>query len=90
MNLPEAFAIPDKKARAIKYLTSGAPEQFLTNNRPENVDQIMEETLRGLNTIHITTSSYHPQSNAKVERFHRTLADVQAKLAGDNKDNRDE
>lgn len=63
---------------------------MITDNALENVNQIMEETLRGLNTIYITTSPYHPQNNAKVERFHWTLADVLAKLAGDNKDSWDE
>ena len=49
----------------------------------------MEGTLRGLNTIDVTTSSYHSQSNAKVERFHPTLSDVLAKLTGYNKDSWD-
>ena len=42
-----------------------------------------------LNIQHITTSPYNPQSNAKVERFHKTLADVLAKLAEHNRENRD-
>ena len=49
----------------------------------------MRETLGELNIQHITTSSYNPQSNAKVERFHKTHADVRAKLAEHNKGNWD-
>lgn len=39
-----------------------------------------------MNTIHLTSPSYHSQSNAKVERFHRTLMDI-AKLVENDKDN---
>ena len=44
----------------------------------------MRETLGELNIQPITTSPYNPQNNAKVERFHKTLADVLAKLAEHN------
>lgn len=67
----------------------GAPEQLVMDNSSENVNQVMRETLGELNIQHITTSPYHPQSNAKVERFHRTLADVLAKLAEHNRENWD-
>ena len=46
----------------------------------------MKETLEALNISHVTTSFYHPQSNSKVERFHRTLHDVLSKLIDDNVD----
>ena len=49
----------------------------------------MRETLGELNIQHITTSPYNPQSNAKVERFHKTLADVLVKLADHNRGNWD-
>ncbi|CAC5412397.1 unnamed protein product [Mytilus coruscus] len=44
----------------------------------------MEEVCKELNVKHIKTSSYHPQGNAKVERFHRTLHDVLSKLIEDH------
>ena len=93
---PEAFAIPNKRARAVSdiilseiFPRYGAPEQLVTDNGSENVNEVMRETLGELNIQHITTSPYTPQSNAKVERFHKTLADVLAKLAEHNRGNWD-
>ena len=37
-----------------------------------------------MNVDHVTTSFYHPEANAKVERFHRTLRDILAKKLDDN------
>ena len=44
----------------------------------------MQETLNALKINQITTSFYHPQSNAKIERFHRTLHDILSKKMKDN------
>lgn len=88
---PEAFAVPDKKAENIAHLVIeeifpryGAPLQIITDNGTENENRIVRETLMTLNISHVTTSYYHPQSNAKVERFHRTLHNVMAKKLEDN------
>ena len=83
----EVFAVPDKTADTVTnllieeiYPRYGCPLQIVT----ENVINVMRETLESLNIHHVLTSVYHPQSNAKVERFHRTLHDVLSKkLAGD-------
>lgn len=88
---PEAFAVPDKKAENIAHLLIdeifpryGAPLQIITDNGTENENRIVKETLMTLNISHVTTSYYHPQSNVKVERFHRTLHNVIAKKLDDN------
>lgn len=88
---PEAFAVPNKKAETVVHLLIeeifprfGAPLQLLTDNGPENVNGIMKRALEELNVDHVTTSFYHPQSNGKIERFHRTMHDVLAKKIGDN------
>ena len=89
---PEIFAVPDKKGSTVANLLMeeifprfGAPLQLVTDNGPENVNQVMKKTLENLNTHHVTTSCYHPQSNGKVERLHRTIHDILAKKVGDDR-----
>ena len=88
---PEAFAVPNKKAETVAYLLIeeifprfGAPLELVTDNGPENINKTMKETLENLNVNHVKTSFYHPQSNGKVERLHRTMHDILAKKIGDN------
>ena len=52
----------------------------MTDNGGENVNKLMKETLQRLNIHHVTTSVFHPQSNSKVERSHRTMNDILSKL----------
>ena len=44
----------------------------------------MKHTLETFKIKHITTSVAHPQSNFKVECFHRTLHIVMSKRLGEN------
>ena len=88
---PEAFAVADKKAETVVGLLMdeiiprfGAPLQLLTDNGPENINRVMKRTLSHLNIHHVTTSYYHPQSNGKVERLHRTMNNILAKKIGDD------
>ena len=59
------------------------PLQIVTDNGTENVNETVKETLAKLKIDHVLTSVYHPQSNAKVERFHRTLHDILSKMVAD-------
>ena len=84
---PEAFAVPDKCAETIAHLILeeifpkfGAPLELVTDNGTENENRVVRAVLKSLNVHHVKTSYYHPQGNAKVERCHRTLHDVLAKL----------
>ena len=86
----EAFAVKDKSADTICHLLIneivpryGAILSIVTDNGSEYVNKTFKETLQVLNIHHITTSFYHPQSNAKIERFHRTVADVLSKKMTD-------
>ena len=83
---PEAFPVPDKSEETIAYLLleeiiprHSTPLQLVTDNSTGNVNKVMQHLLQTLNIIHITISYYHPQSNSKVERFHRTFNDVMSK-----------
>lgn len=88
---PEAFPVPDKSADNIVHLLieeifprHGSVLEIVTDNGTENVNRKMRETLQELNINHVTTSYYHPQGNAKIERFHRTMHDVLSKKLKDN------
>ena len=88
---PEVFAIPDKSAQNIAhilvdeiFLRFGCPCEIVTDNGTENENKVMKEVFSQLNIHHVTTSFYHPQNNAKVERFHRTLHDVLTKMLKDD------
>lgn len=79
-NCPEAYAVPDTRSQTVSDLILteilpryGAQVQLVTDNRPGNVNKIMTEALASINTMNVITFPYHPQSNAKVGRFHGTL-----------------
>jgi transposase InsO family protein len=83
---PEAFAVPDKSADQICNLLIDEifPRhrqvlELCSDNGTENINYKVKETLEALNIHHVKSSYYHPQSNAKVERFHHTLHDILAK-----------
>ena len=89
---PECFPVPNKKAETVSHLLMeevfprfGAPLQIVSDNGKENINYIMRKTLEELNVHHVTTSYYHPQSNGKVERLHRTMNDILAKKIGENR-----
>ena len=88
---PEAYAVPDKTAETVAHLLleeifprHGSGLQNVTDNGTENVNNKVKETLGSVNIDHALTSVNHPQSNANLERFHRTLYDVLAKRLADD------
>lgn len=56
----------------------------MSDNGTENVNKVIKECLAHLKLDHIFINVYHPQSNDKIERFHRTLHDVLSKKVADN------
>ena len=90
----EAFPVPDKTADSVIYLLQteiiprfSCPLVLVTDNGGENVNKAMKETLEKLKIHHVKTSVFHPQSNAKVERSHRTMNDILCKLMNNRKCN---
>ena len=88
---PEAFPVADKTAETVTDLILqqifprfGCPLQIVSDNGSENVNKMVRETLEKLKIDHVLTSVYHPQSNAKCERFHRIFHDILAKAVVDN------
>ena len=88
---PEAFPVPHKTAETAADLIIeqifprfGCPLQIVSDNGTENVNKVVRETLAKLKIDHVLTSIFHPQSNAKVKRFHRTLHDILAKMVADD------
>jgi transposase InsO family protein len=73
-----AFSISDVIERALEYarglghLVKGEPS-LLSDNGPGNTARIMAEYLAAQGIKHIFGKPYHPQTQGKIERFHRTI-----------------
>ena len=77
---PEAFPVPDKSADTIEsmfiyhYLpVHMCPRYFLSDNSTELKNQLMDPVLQQLGIDYIFSVPYHPQSNGKLEVFHKYL-----------------
>ena len=77
---PEAFPIADKLANTIvstfiiKYLPVHMfPMYILSDNGTEFKNNLMDQVLKQLGTEWIFLAPYHPQSNGKLEVFHKYL-----------------
>ena len=84
---PEAFPIPDKSADTIvstfinKYLpVHMCPRYILSDNGTEFKNNLMDHVLKQLGIERIFTAPYHPQSNGKLEVFHKYLKPTLKKL----------
>ncbi len=51
----------------------GVTPRIITDNGPQFVAKDFKEFIRICGMSHVRTSPYYPQSNGKIERFHRTL-----------------
>ena len=84
---PEAFPIPDKSADTIvstfinQYIpVYMCPRYILSNNGTEFKNNLMDQVLKQLRTERIFSAPYHPQSNGKLEVFHKYLKPTLKKL----------
>jgi transposase InsO family protein len=51
----------------------GVTPRVITDNGPQFIARDFKEFIRISGMTHVKTSPYYPQSNGKIERFHRTL-----------------
>ena len=77
---PEAFPIPDKSVDTIvstfinQYLPVHiCPRYILSDNSIEFKNNLMDLVLKQLGIKRIFSTPYHPQSNGKLEVFHKYL-----------------
>ena len=84
---PEAFSIPDKSADTIvatfinEYLpVHMCPQHILSNNGTEFKSSLMDQVLQQLGIDRIFSAPHHPQSNGKLEVFHKYLKPTLKKL----------
>ena len=75
---PEAYPIPDKTADTIvstfinEYLPFHmCPRYILSDNRTEFKDSLMDQVLQQLGNDRIFSAPHYPQSNGKLEVFHK-------------------
>ena len=83
----EAFPILDESADTIVstfincYLpVHMCPRYILSDNGTELKNQLMDQVLQQLSTDCIFSALYHPQSNGKLEVFHKYLKPTLKKL----------
>ena len=84
---PEAFPIPDKSTDTIvatllnHYLpVHMCPRYILSDNGMEFNNNLMDQVLQQLGIDRIFSAPYHPQSNGKLEVFHKYLKPTLKKL----------
>ena len=84
---PEAFPIPDKSTDTIvatlinHYLpVHMCPRYILSDNGMEFKNNLMDQVLQQLGIDRIFSAPYHPQSNGKLDVFHKYLNTTLKKL----------
>jgi hypothetical protein len=79
---PEAIPLPSHTASDVATALSdvfcrhGLPERILSDQGTDFMSHLMQIFLHDFNISQIRTSPYHPQSNASLERFHKTLKGI--------------
>ena len=94
---PEAILIPNKSADTITkvfirhYLPRHMCPQFiLSDNGTEFKNQIFNKVTKDLGIKRIFSAPYHPQSNGKLETFHKFLKPTLKKMCTEDQDNWDD
>ena len=94
---PEAIPILNKSADTITkafirhYLPRHLCPQFiLSDNGTEFKNQIFDKVTKDLGIERIFSAPYHPQSNGKLETFHKFLKPTLKKMCAEDQDNWDD
>ena len=90
----DAFPISNKRGSTIADILNreyfprySPPEVFISDNGTEFVNAPVSDLCKTWGVERRTTTVYHPQSNGKVERFHRTFKGLIERLMSTNKSN---
>ena len=90
----EVKPIPTKESRhVLRYLEQeylprfGAPEIIITDQGQEFNAIPLKQYMEEVGTEHRRASPYHPETNGRIERFHRTLKDMIRKLVNHQSSN---
>jgi putative transposase len=62
-----------ENARALGHLQDGRKPQLLSDNGPGFTSFVLAEYLDAHGVSHIFGAPYHPQTQGKIERFHRSI-----------------
>ena len=94
---PEAIPIPNKSTDTITkafirhYLPRHmCPRFILSDNGTEFKNQIFDKVTKDLGIQGIFSAPYHPQSNGKLETFHKFLKTTLKKMCAEDQDNWDD
>ncbi len=90
----DCYPISNKKGETIADVLQkeyfpryGAPEILISDNGTEFANASVASLCRACDVDHRTTTPYRPQSNSKIERFHRTLKGLLERLMTVSKSN---
>ena len=93
---PEAIPLPDSQAATIAdalwrtlICRHGVPRVIVSDQGRNLTGHVLSNLHKRLGTKAVMTTPYHPQSNGKVERFHRTLNNSLATLVNKSHSNWD-
>ena len=94
MGWPEAFLISDRKADTIVHIFLNnylpihmCPHFILSDNGTEFKKHLMDNVVHQLGIDCILSAPYLPQSNGKLEVFHKYLKHTHKKLCDKDPDN---
>jgi len=93
----EAILLPNHTAPVVAralmnqvFVRFGVPRQLLSDRGPEFESVLFSELMRLLQIDKLRTTAYKPSTNGIVERFHRTLNSMLAKVVSESQRDWDE